>query len=202
MPHPTTTRERILSLAEGHLTRGGYHSFSFADIARELDVKPAAIHYYFPSKADLAIAVVRSYGGRFEAWSAEVAARPPAERLAAYFEIGRRFALTGRVCPLSLVIAQREAVPEAVVEAVGEVQRRILAFYVLTMSEARASGAAHFAGPAEDAGALVAGAVIGAQLLARVEGPSAYVRVLRQQARMIGISDPWPDPAAQLQRAR
>ena len=174
--------------------RGGYHSFSFADIARVLGVKPAAVHYYFPTKVDLAIAVVRSYGERFDGWSAASAEWPPARRLVGYFEIGRRFAEDGRVCPLSLVVAQQAAVPEPVVEAVHVLQRRILDFYVQTMADARTSGTLRFEGSAEDAGALVAGALIGAQLLARVEGPHAYVRVLRQQAGLLGLSDPWPAP--------
>ena len=176
MPDPSTTRSQILSLAQEHLMRGGYHSFSFADIARVLDVKPAAVHYYFPSKVDLVIAVVRSYGERFEAWTAASATLTPAARLAGYFEIGRRFAEDGRVCPLSLVIAQREAVPEPVVEAVRRVQGRILDFYVQTLAEARAEGAVCFEGSAEDAGALVAGSLIGAQLLARLEGPAEIGR--------------------------
>lgn len=192
MDDEITTRARILALAEGHLMRGGYHSFSFADIARVLAVKPAAVHYHFPTKPDLAVAVVRSYGERFESWCAASAGWPPARRLVGYFEIGRRFAEDGRVCPLSLVVAQQEAVPTAVVDAVRGLQLRILDFYVETMAEARASGTLRFEGPPEDAGALVAGALIGAQLLARVDGPRAYVRVLRQQARMLGLSDPWP----------
>lgn len=192
MDDSMTTRDRILSLAKAHLTRGGYHSFSFADIANALNIKPAAVHYYFPSKVDLVIAVVRAYGDRFDAWSATVSNLQPVERLMAYWEVGRLFAVDGRVCPLSLVIAQREAVPASVVEAVVVVQQRILRFYVQTLCEAQASGAARFEGAAEEIGALVASSVIGAQLLARVCGPAAYQGVIRQQASLIGISDPWP----------
>ena len=188
----STTRAQILSLAQGYLVRGGYHSFSFADIASTLGVKPAAVHYYFPSKVDLVIAVVRAYGERFDAWIAASASSTPAQRLIGYFEIGRRFAEDGCVCPLSLVIAQQQAVPEPVVEAVRAVQGRILDFYVQTLAEARASGALHFEGAAEDAGAAVASTLIGAQLLSRIEGSRAYVRIFRQQARTLGLPDPWP----------
>jgi AcrR family transcriptional regulator len=189
------THAQILLLAEDHMMRRGYHAFSFGDIARVLGVKPAAIHYYYPSKAELAVAVIASYGARFDAWVEATRGWTPAERLVGYFEIGRRFALDGRVCPLSMVIAQKEAVPEPVVAAVRGLQARILGFYVATLHEARAAGQARFDGSAEDQGALVACALIGAQLLARIQGPEAFVHVLRQQARAIGLDVPWPAPS-------
>ena len=95
----TDTRDRILAIADRHLMRRGYHAFSFADIAQELGIKPAAVHYHFPTKPELVIAVIQAYARRFEAWSASVADAPPADRLCGYFEIGRLVASDGRVCP-------------------------------------------------------------------------------------------------------
>lgn len=187
MVPPGQTRAQILVLAEDHMTRGGYGAFSYGDIARALGVKPAAIHYHFPSKAELAEAVVTAYGARFDAWVEATRPLAPAERLAAYFEIGRRFALEGRVCPLSLVIAQREAVPASVVAAARGLQQRILDFYVQTLTEARDAGQIRFEGSAAAQGALVACALVGAQLLARVQGPAVFAEVLAQQARALGL---------------
>jgi hypothetical protein len=96
------------------------------------------------------------------------------------------------VCPLSLVIAQQDAVPAPVVAAVRALHARILGFYVESLAEARERGQACFTGSAADEGALVAGALIGAQLLARIQGPEAYERVLRQQARALALPDPFP----------
>lgn len=53
------TRSEIIRLA-GELIRSiGYNSFSYADISKKLDIKNAAIHYYFPSKGDLGVEVIR-----------------------------------------------------------------------------------------------------------------------------------------------
>ncbi|MBB4046226.1 AcrR family transcriptional regulator [Bacteroides reticulotermitis] len=30
----------------------GYNAFSYADISKQLNIKNAAIHYYFPTKSD------------------------------------------------------------------------------------------------------------------------------------------------------
>jgi len=53
------TRSEIIRLA-GELIRSiGYNSFSYADISKKLDIKNAAIHYYFPSKSDLGAEVIK-----------------------------------------------------------------------------------------------------------------------------------------------
>ena len=52
------TRDQIITLADDLIRTRGFNAFSYADIAGRLNVRNAAIHYYFPSKADLGISVV------------------------------------------------------------------------------------------------------------------------------------------------
>ena len=52
------TREEIIDLAEDLIRQNGYNAFSYSDIAAMLEVRPAAIHYHFPSKSDLGVAVI------------------------------------------------------------------------------------------------------------------------------------------------
>ena len=47
------------------IREGGYHSFSFRQIAAELGIKSASIHYHFPSKEDLGVAVMKRYTESF-----------------------------------------------------------------------------------------------------------------------------------------
>jgi len=53
------TRSEILRLADELVKSIGYNAFSYTDISKELHIKNAAIHYYFPSKSDLGIAVIQ-----------------------------------------------------------------------------------------------------------------------------------------------
>lgn len=59
------TAERILTCAERNARRGGYNSFSFREIAAEIGIKSASVHYHFPTKEALAEAMVDRYGDRF-----------------------------------------------------------------------------------------------------------------------------------------
>src|ERR1700729_1727333 len=66
------TATQILDVAERLLQVRGYNGFSYADIAAELGVTTAALHYHFASKAELGEAVIVRYAARFEAALAAV----------------------------------------------------------------------------------------------------------------------------------
>jgi TetR/AcrR family transcriptional repressor of nem operon len=59
------TADAILDAAEERIRRAGYSGFSFREIAADVGVKSASVHYHFPTKAMLAAAVARRYTDRF-----------------------------------------------------------------------------------------------------------------------------------------
>ncbi|MEN9564431.1 MAG: hypothetical protein RIR73_2675, partial [Chloroflexota bacterium] len=62
------SKRTILNLGETLLQDKGFNGFSYAAIAAELGVKNAAIHYHYPTKEDLGIAVMQRYRERFKLW--------------------------------------------------------------------------------------------------------------------------------------
>ncbi|MEM9239382.1 MAG: TetR/AcrR family transcriptional regulator [Pseudomonadota bacterium] len=59
-------RSAIMDVAERLIRAHGYNGFSFREIADEIGIKSASVHYHFPTKADLAAAVAKRYRERFE----------------------------------------------------------------------------------------------------------------------------------------
>jgi TetR/AcrR family transcriptional repressor of nem operon len=57
-------REAILNSAEVRIRAGGYHACSFREIAADIGIKSASVHYYFPTKAELGAAMVARYQAR------------------------------------------------------------------------------------------------------------------------------------------
>lgn len=55
------TRTKIIDVAERMVRVGGYNGFSFREIAAEIDIKSSSVHYHFPNKEDLALAVAKRY---------------------------------------------------------------------------------------------------------------------------------------------
>lgn len=59
------TTDAIMDAAEARIRAGGYTGFSFRDLARDVGVKSASVHYHFPTKDILAAAVARRYKDKF-----------------------------------------------------------------------------------------------------------------------------------------
>jgi TetR/AcrR family transcriptional repressor of nem operon len=61
---PMDIREAILNSAEARMRAGGYHGCSFREIASDVGIKSASVHYYFPTKAELGAALAARYRAR------------------------------------------------------------------------------------------------------------------------------------------
>jgi len=81
-----STREQILECAQGLIQTRGYNGFSFRDIANDIGIKSASIHYYYPGKTDLAVAVASNYRAAFLETAQNIAAssKSASETLLAY----------------------------------------------------------------------------------------------------------------------
>lgn len=54
----TETQKSIIELGEMLIRTRGFHGFSYKDISEPMGIKNAAIHYHFPSKTDLGVAII------------------------------------------------------------------------------------------------------------------------------------------------
>src|SRR6201996_9573655 len=51
----------IMDAAERRIQLGGFGGFSFREIAADVGIKSSSVHYHFPTKEDLAAAVIRRW---------------------------------------------------------------------------------------------------------------------------------------------
>lgn len=58
------TAERILKAADALMVERGYSAFSYADVSDAVDIRKASIHHHFPTKAGLAVAVLKAHRER------------------------------------------------------------------------------------------------------------------------------------------
>lgn len=61
----TSKREEILDVAEGMIRSAGFNAFSTRDVASAVGIKASSVHYYFPTKVDMGVAVTERYTERF-----------------------------------------------------------------------------------------------------------------------------------------
>lgn len=57
-------RSAILDAAERRARTGGYNGFSFRDLADDVGIKSASVHYHFPTKETLSAALAERYTDR------------------------------------------------------------------------------------------------------------------------------------------
>jgi len=59
------TRDKILKISTELIRKGGYNSFSFRDLAQKSGIKSSSVHYYFPTKSDLVVELIKNYEKSF-----------------------------------------------------------------------------------------------------------------------------------------
>lgn len=70
-------KTRLLDAAQRLIQTRGFHGFSYRDLASGVGITTASIHYHFPTKADLGVALVRRYRETIERMTTEAGAGAP-----------------------------------------------------------------------------------------------------------------------------
>jgi TetR/AcrR family transcriptional regulator, transcriptional repressor for nem operon len=163
------TATAILDVAERLLQVRGYNGFSYADIAAELDVTTAALHYHFASKAELGEAVIARYAARFTDALASVDSdsADATERLRGYVAIYADVLRVGRMCLCGMLAADFQTLPAAMRDAVlgfFDTNETRLTWVLKAGAE---DGVMRFAGPAEEIARVIVSTLEGAMLISR-----------------------------------
>jgi len=114
-PTPSTA-DHILDVAQEKIQQCGYSAVSYSDLAGELDLTTAAIHYHFPSKADLGRELVARYRrANAEKRSAiQETTEDLRERLEQYVSLYASVFDSGGVCLCGVLAANESALPAEV----------------------------------------------------------------------------------------
>jgi TetR/AcrR family transcriptional regulator, transcriptional repressor for nem operon len=108
------TKQRLLDAASALVQTRGYNGFSFHDLAAEVGIRTASIHYHYPTKADLVVALTVRYADRFLAALGPADAAPPDEQLRRYVAAFRSTLEQGRMCLCGMIGAEVESLPDTV----------------------------------------------------------------------------------------
>ena len=107
------TRDQILALAMQRMQQKGFRGFSFRDLAGEIGIKSAAIHYHFPKKSDLGEALARKYFDDDVAYLNQVDDQAPTHRLDHFQRLFEQTLEQGIFCLFASAASDRGEVPEA-----------------------------------------------------------------------------------------
>jgi TetR/AcrR family transcriptional regulator, transcriptional repressor for nem operon len=174
------TAGQILDLAETLIQTRGYSAFSYQDIADSLGIRKASIHYHFPSKADLGIAVVDRYVARFGEALAAIAAdqsQPSMAMLDFYVEPYAGFAKTpDRICLCGALSGEILALPAELRSRVDRFFRTHQEWLAGILKRGAARGEFTLAAPPAKVARFIFSALQGALLVKRTTGDATQLR--------------------------
>jgi TetR/AcrR family transcriptional regulator, transcriptional repressor for nem operon len=184
VPHPSSfseTAERILGVAEGLAQTRGFHAFSYADIAAELRITKASLHYHFATKAELGHSLLVRYSQRFGAALATLDDEPDLRRrLYRYVQIYEDVLVRDRMCLCGMFAAEYQTLPAPMQRELRRFFDANEAWLARNLDAGRQSGVLAFAGSSVEAARTLTATLEGAMLLARAyEEPARFAAVAK-----------------------
>ena len=163
------TRSKILDLAELLWLGRGFNGFSYQHISKELGVKNAAIHYHFPHKEDLGVALIKRYRRRLARYIEAQATQDALVKLDRFFSLIDTYFLNDRqICPTGTLSVEFNTLPDSMREEASVFMQDMLDWAADIVKEGKSTGVMRFAGREQDMAALLCAGLQGALQLARM----------------------------------
>ena len=177
-----STQQKLIDSARYLIQTRGYNGFSYADVAEEVQVRKASIHHHFPTKADLAMAVVEeSRAGILEQTRLLASGDfDPAEKLRFYVAYWEKCITdaTAPFCVAGMLAAELPSLPENLAEAVRAHFRDLSRWLETILTRGAALGVFQLRGAASTEAESFMSIVYGAMLTARAFGdPAKFAEV-------------------------
>jgi TetR/AcrR family transcriptional repressor of nem operon len=163
------TATLILDSAERLVQSRGFNGFSYADVAAELGITKASLHYHFAGKAELGQALIERYAARFAAALEQIdtdGGNAPA-KLDAYARIYSRVLRDRGMCLCGMLAADYDTLPQSMREAVIRFFDDNEEWLTGVFDQGRAEGSLEGDGSAHEAAQALVGGLEGAMLVAR-----------------------------------
>ncbi len=182
------TKSKIIDVGEKLLLKKGFNGFSYADIASPLGIKNASVHYHFPSKSDLGIAVIQRARQRFSGWvdRRETAAMSDWEKLDRFFQIYRHYLTTSEsVCLSGALETDFTTLPKPMQEETRGLVSDLLTWMDKFLGEGKKRGTFSFPGTSRNQAVVVLAVLQGGLQMNRVVDPAIFDAAAGQIRRML-----------------
>ena len=147
----------------------GFNGFSYADIATELGVTKASLHYHFPSKADLGRKLIeryeRNFVGALEAIERDAA--DEFDKLRRYAQIYADVLADNQMCLCGMLAAEHGTLPEPMRRELQHYFDTNEAWLAGVLERGRGARQLRFEGEPLDVARMLVASLEGAMMLAR-----------------------------------
>jgi TetR/AcrR family transcriptional repressor of nem operon len=191
MARLSDTREQIMDRAADLLMSRGFNGFSYSDISSHLGVKNAAVHYHFPAKTDLALALIDEYRKVLRRGTAEFMAYGGSAlaQLEGFFAFTAQQCQLGRcICPFGAFSIDYGELPVELQKATRSFMEESMRWLTKVMEVGRQSGEFSFDGDARARALVVMATLQGARQLARIHEAEILDQVINRIRQDFGLA--------------
>ena len=175
-----STKENIVTLADQLLRTRGYNAFSYKDLSGPLNIKNAAVHYHFPAKSDVAVAVVDRTIQAFSKSRRQWEALPVKARLRNFITIYADNNEAHLICLMGSLAPDYQTLPPSVQQRVRTMGNDILDWLTHCLAEGQQSEEIVFIGEPYDKALAIVASLLSSLLLGRVLGQEVATRIHQQ----------------------
>ena len=175
----SVTREKIIELGEDLIRAKGYNAFSYQDISSELGVKNAAIHYYFPTKANLGTSIVKTNIQRFEEMVDNMNSRSfdEIQQLNTFIKIYIKSHREQKVCLVGALSPAFETLNEVTQNELSKMIRLILEWLANTLLRGKQKGLFEFEDTPENRATTILSTLVASLQLSKVISSIDYKNI-------------------------
>ena len=178
------TRSEIIRMADELIKTIGYNAFSYADISKQLNIKNAAIHYYFPAKSDLGIAVIRSNSEAFKERIGLWATLDERQQYINYITMHDSFVQQYWTCIVGSLAPAYDTLPENMQKELHSLINTILNWLTILFEKGKKNKIFHFKGSAKDQANLTHSALLSSLQMNKVLRNDIYSSI---QEKLLSI---------------
>jgi TetR/AcrR family transcriptional regulator, transcriptional repressor for nem operon len=171
------TRTEIIRIGDALIREKGYNAFSFSDISKELNIKNASVHYHFPTKTALGLAVIQKHFAQLEHLKSTKAGKPPLEKLNAFLSIYSIAKSENKVCIVGSLATDLYTVEPEIQNDLKKLVTNILKWLTEILQDGKNKGIFHFHTNARTKALLIITNMLAAVQLTRLTNKTDFQQI-------------------------
>src|SRR5690606_17070761 len=133
-------KETIIELADDFIRMRGYNAFSYNDLSRDIGIKTASIHYHFPFKSDLGVAVIQEHERRLEEFKERHEAAAPTDKIAHFLDLYTKLRSENKICLVASLTSAFNTIDDKIQQALQQYAENIIDWLSSTLVAGKETG--------------------------------------------------------------
>jgi len=173
---------QLMDTAQSLVQTRGFNAMSYRDLASEVGIKTSSIHYYFPTKEDLGLALLERYRlafmGALQNIDAEVT--DPKLKIERFVDLFVGTVRTGKICLCGMFATDSSTLPESMQAEVKRFYTEVEAWLADVCKHGREMGKFSFDGSPR---------IKAETIFSALEGVLIAARLFKDEKRLLSASE-------------